>query len=104
MLLVTVRVLLLLKMAPPWSVALLPAKVLLVTVGRPGAMRMTMAPPALAVLPVNVLLVTAKSAPLAMAPPNEMALLPEEVLVVMVRVAASSLMAPPSWGRLVAEE
>src|SRR5439155_1440156 len=84
MLLVTVRGATL-KMAPPSLAALLPEKVLLVTVAVPPPLKM--APPSLAaLLPEKVLLITVRGLLLSMAPPSpSKALLLEKVLLVTVR-------------------
>src|SRR3989442_12701193 len=94
MLLGTVPVLALVLMAPPLRVALLPEKVLLVTVSVPPLL--TMAPPSVALLPEKVLLVTVSVPPLSMAPPAARppaAVVLEQALMVVRVVAAAPL--PP---------
>ena len=78
------------------EVALLPEKVLLVTVSVPPVL--TMPPPALlALLPEKVLLVTVSVPPsLKMPPPPPPALLPEKVLLVTVSVPPLLKMPPPT--------
>src|SRR5947207_3861753 len=86
--------------APPPKVALLPEKVLLVTVRGPP---LAMAPPSsLALLPEKVLLVTVRGPPLAMAPPSPLTLLPEKVLLVTIRKFKLE-MGPPAVPPLLAE-
>src|SRR2546425_690683 len=89
MLFVTVTVSVLpLKMAPPSVAALLPEKVLLVTVGLPLLLKMAPPPPTLAaLLPEKVLLVTVSVALLLkMAPPAPRLLPPEMVTLSSARV------------------
>ena len=98
------------QMPPPASLALLPEKVLLVTVTVPSWIRM--APPLppqgtpaqeprWALLPEKVLLVTV-SVPLRMLrmPPPSNAVLPEKVLLVTVPVPPSLLIPPPPFALL----
>src|SRR5438094_8613855 len=79
--------------APPPKVALLPEKVLLVTVrGPPLAMA---PPPSLALLSAKVLLVTVRVPPLAMAAPPPPTLLPVKVLLVTITKPPSELVPAP---------
>src|SRR5436190_3347366 len=79
--------------APPPKVALLPEKVLLVTVRGPP---LAMAPPSsLALLPEKVLLVTVRGPPLAMAPPPPLPLSAEKVLLVTITEPPSAVASPP---------
>jgi hypothetical protein len=85
------------SIAPPFRVALLPAKVVLVTV---SIASLSMPPPLnVALLPEKVLFTTVSDPLFSMPPPlppptfTAMALLPERVL--LVRVIAPSLRIPP---------
>src|SRR6266702_3733642 len=80
-----------LQMAPPPG-ALLPEKVLLVTLSVPARLFMMAPPLKPALLPEKVLLVTLSVPPLAMAPPSPKpgaVLLPEKVLLVTVAMPPS---------------
>src|SRR6266446_3445151 len=96
MLLVTVSILDSLKMAPPPSVALLPEKVLLVTLAvLPVALKTATAPaPTAALLPEKVLLLTVRMPVLPMAP-SSAAKLPLKLLSITARLPPLLKMAPP---------